>query len=107
MMPFAVVRALYLSELLLRVQAFQHKTFAGQTLEGKLNHLVKEARELRDSHGTDPHEWADVFLLLLGALELKGLAFDDLVTFAHQKLSINETREWLPADADGCFHHKK
>lgn len=100
-----------LDYLLFRIERFQTRAFPGQTLAGKLKHLVKEAGELRDNPG-DPHEWADVLLLLLGALPLATVGgqtptFDDLLRFAHEKMTINEARDWHPADADGCFHHKK
>lgn len=99
------IAALY--QLIKRVKAFQYSRFPNQTLDGKLVHLVKEAVELRICGGADRLEWADVFLLLLGAADLNGMTLADLVEAGHSKMDINEKREWLPADSNGCFHHKE
>jgi hypothetical protein len=96
-----------LMDLLTRVVAFQQSRFPGQSLESKLKHLAKEAGELSECGGTDLHEWADVLLLFLGSADLKGLTLFDLILAGNCKMDINDSREWLPADSDGCFHHKK
>jgi hypothetical protein len=95
-----------LHRLMRRVTEFQYSRFPCQTLDGKLIHLVKEAVELRCCNGEDPSEFADVLLLLLGAADLKGMTLSDIIRAGHSKMDINEKREWLPADSNGCFHHK-
>lgn len=88
-----------------RVQAFQRRTFPKQPVAGKLNHLIREATELRDSPD-DITEWADVLNLLLGAAAQYGHDAQDLILAGHLKCGICEQRQW-PAqpDAEGVYHH--
>jgi hypothetical protein len=93
-----------LQELQDRVLAFQHERFPTQTVDSKLHHLGRELKELQDNPA-DLHEWADVVILLLGAAGCRGLMADDLIQSAHDKMDINEKRQWGPADSQGVCHH--
>jgi hypothetical protein len=88
-----------------RINAFQLSRFPGQTVSGKLNHLVKELGELRDAPG-DITEHADCLILLLGIAALCGFTIDDLLAAARAKMVVNENRQWHAADADGVYRHK-
>jgi hypothetical protein len=89
-----------------RITRFQREKFPHQPLRAKLTHLVREANELRDCNGMDHMEFADVFLLTLGCSDVEGIPLLKFLTNAHDKLTICETREWHPPDADGVHHHK-
>lgn len=86
------------------IDAWQRVTFPEQTVDGKLAHLYSEARELRDSPDAEG-EWADVFILLLGAAALNGMTVSDLLNHGRNKFAIAKQRKWGPANADGFHHH--
>ena len=87
-----------------RIQQFQLSRFPEQNLIGKLNHCARELQELI-ADVDDPMEWADVFILFLGAAAMHDLSVTALLVFADSKLTICEKRKWGPADADGVHHH--
>lgn len=87
-----------------RVAAFQQDRFPAQPLEGKLAHLVREAKELHDNP-SDLSEWADVVILIFGAAAQAGLDTVELGNAALAKLTICESRQWGPADSEGVHHH--
>ena len=94
-----------LGELQDRVIQFQRRNFPGQPLDAKLEHLRREILELI-ADPKDRSEWADVFILILGAANLAQIAAPELIAIANAKMSINEKRKW-PAmpDAHGVYHH--
>jgi hypothetical protein len=87
-----------------RIAEWQGETFPNQTLKGKLEHLVSEAMELRDSPN-DETEWADVLILLLGAAAMKGMTVRELELAANVKFCLARQRQWGPANAQGFHHH--
>ena len=87
-----------------RIEEFQRTRFPDQKIQGKFNHLVRECLELK-LNPDDPHEWADVLILFLGAAAMHELSVAALFKFAEDKLTICEARKWAPADADGVHHH--
>jgi hypothetical protein len=89
-----------------RIATFQRTRFPAQGLEGKLAHMMREIHELRAAPD-DNMEWADVFILLLGAAACHGLTIDDLLRAAQTKMGINENRQRGPADSEGIHHHIK
>ena len=96
--------SLILDALIARVAEFQQRRFPDQSVAAKMNHLKREADEVGKNPG-DRLEWADVFLLLLGGLWKQDMTFDDLLIAAHQKMDINNDRQWGEPDADGVHHH--
>ena len=87
-----------------RIEEFQRSRFPDQKLSGKFAHLAREVDELR-ANTDDPMEWADVFILFLGAAAMHDLSVTALLVFADSKLTICEKRKWGPADVDGVHHH--
>ena len=93
------------------IQAFQDThgewsdaQFGGQTLEGKLAHLVKETVELCGA----PHdimEYADCFMLLLDVARKANITADALLDAAYEKLAINRQRKWDKPNEDGSVEH--
>ncbi len=94
-----------LGQLQERVILFQRKNFPNQPLAGKLEHLRREVHELQENP-RDLSEWADVFILLLGSAAKAGIAAPELIAIAHEKMDINDSRKWGPADAQGVHHHR-
>lgn len=83
---------------------WQDETFGNSGPDGCLAHLKKEIEELI----TDPYdrmEYADCFMLLIGAYRRTGGSADDLVTAAFQKLTICKSREWGEPDENGVVEH--
>ncbi len=93
-----------IEDLVRRVIAFQESRFPKQTVDGKLAHLQREIKELRDEP-SDHSEWADCLILLLGAAFKHGFDLDGLIVNAHAKMDINEDRQWGEPDAEGVCHH--
>lgn len=91
-------------ELQTRILHFQQRHFPDQPLSGKLKHCQKEIDEIL-ADPSDIIEWADAFILLLGAAAKQFFTVSDLVEAAHAKLDVCETRKWGPADEEGVHHH--
>lgn len=88
-----------------RIVAWQRKQFPNQTVQGQLNHLRHEVREVQKDPN-DLTEWADVLILFLGSAGRNFFVTQDLIAAAHAKMAINEKRQWpAEADKDGVFHH--
>ncbi|HWD20481.1 MAG TPA: dATP/dGTP pyrophosphohydrolase domain-containing protein [Verrucomicrobiae bacterium] len=84
--------------------AWADRTFPGETIESVIDHLIEEARELRNA----PHdlvEMADVLLLVLRTARLGGFNTNDLVKAARLKLDVCKTRQW--ENIDGNWRHVK
>lgn len=71
---------------------------------GPLKHLEKEAREAQ-SAPDDIVEYADCLLLILDASRRAGIAPWKLVAAAHEKLTINEERDWPAEITDEPVEH--
>ena len=94
-----------------KLQKFQNEqgkwsdaTFGGQTPDGKLAHLAKEVKELRQEP-YDIMEYADCFMLLLDAARKAGISADVLLEAASSKLEVCKKREWGEPNKDGSVEH--
>jgi len=67
--------------------------FIGQTVQGKLEHLAEEVREIMASP-QDPMEYADAAMLLFDAARTAGISVEEVFHAMRQKLDINRSREW-------------
>lgn len=93
-----------LRELQIAVADFSREKFVGQTLQGIVNHLKREAGEVAIKPN-DLMEYADVLILWCEALTKNGVDVDTLVGVAWIKLDICRRRKWQPMDAEGVFQH--
>jgi hypothetical protein len=89
-----------------RIEKFQREKFPAQPMSAKLRHCGHEIRELQENPDDDS-EWADVFILLLGAAAQYGFTASNLISITHRKMDINEKREWHEPDKHGVCRHKK
>jgi NTP pyrophosphatase (non-canonical NTP hydrolase) len=89
------------------------KTFENETSLHKLNHLTKEIDELKSAifheHGKYDinMEFADCFILLLGAASLQGLTASNIHNIIECKMAINKNRTWSEPDINGVVEHVK
>jgi hypothetical protein len=91
--------------LRLRVFWWQMETFKGyNTLPGKFAHMEREIKEVLNNPN-DLSEWADVFILFVGAMGIQGLNFNQLLAAAASKMDVNEKRQWGPPDSHGVCRH--
>lgn len=91
-----------------RFSEWAFATFKGQTVEGKLNHLIKEVRDEIIPDPDDIDEWGDAFGLFCNAALLQGFTLSQILAAIERKWQTELVhREWLPPDADGCCHHVK
>ena len=93
-------------ELQDKIGAWTNEAFPTSDLNGKMEHLKREAQEVIDSKGQDREEWADVTILLLDAAQKSGMSVSDLFNAAASKLEKNKLRAWSAPDKDGVRHHK-
>ena len=63
-----------------------------------------EVEEWRNQPG-DIMEAADALILVAGCALKQGFTLEELLTAAHQKMDVNNLRQWGAADADGVHHH--
>ncbi len=72
----------------------------GEILELKLDILEGRPEEAKT-------EFADCFILLMGAANSFGLTYDDVCKAIQQKMEINKARKWGAPDENGvCLHIK-
>jgi hypothetical protein len=89
------------------------KIFKHETSIQKLNHLTKEVDELKTAifheHGKYDinMEFADCFILLLGAASLQGLTAYNIINIIECKMAINKNRIWGEPDGNGVVEHVK
>lgn len=76
------------------------------TLEGALNHLVREIKDLKKSP-YDPLAIADVFILLISICQSVGFSMDEIKEAVAAKMAINESRLWGSADEEGVIKYIK
>lgn len=76
------------------------RTFPDETVEEQMEHLIEEVKELRDNM-LDPHEYADVFMLLICVAAKNGV---NVFQAFYEKFEINKNRKWKKT-AKG-FRHK-
>lgn len=97
--------------LLAEFDEWQIETFPEQTVHGKMAHLEKEVRELRNAllNGEDRksvrHEFADCFMLIYGAAYAYGMDDADIWDSFREKFEINKKRKWGKPNADGSVQH--
>lgn len=89
--------------------AWQQKTFPGQTALSKVCHLQQEVKELKTDLALNAPgkelEFADCFILLMGAAAADGMQYIDIVNAVNKKMEINYKRKWGKPDADGIQNH--
>ncbi len=93
-----------LDDLAGQVVAWQAVTFPTVTAAASVEHLQREARELA-ADPTDAEEAADVFLMLLSAVERAGIGLDGFRRAVADKLAKNKARVWKAPDACGVVEH--
>lgn len=85
-----------------RIFRWADRIIPDRTPEDALKKLVyEEIPELLNGGIDDPLEWADVFILILDCAKLRGI---DIVQAAHDKMAINEGREW-EINKEGLLKH--
>lgn len=92
-----------MKKLIKELEEWGEQTFPNGTPEGVLNHLLEEIGELRASP-KDPHEIADVFILIVQYCKLLGLSLGDIT---RSKFEILKTREWQEPDENNVIRHRK
>lgn len=92
------------------ITMWQDKTFPESTANSKLVHLSDEIIEtlIAIREGDDQKtelEFADCFILLMGAAKAYGMSFDDITRAIEMKFSINKKRKWGTPDKNGVVRH--
>lgn len=88
-----------------RITTWADQVFPSRTPEGALHKMmVHELPELLNGGLDDPLEYADVLILLLDIASLRGI---DAISAAHEKMSINERRQWAVDPRTGLMSHTK
>lgn len=76
-----------------------------------LSHLQQETLETIIGilfHETDKRlEFADCFILLMGAAKADGMSYEDICNAIKEKLEINKQRKWGEPDSNGVINHIK
>ena len=93
-----------LDDLACQIIEWQAVTFPTVTAAASVEHLQREARELA-ADPTDAEEAADVFLMLLSAVERAGIGLDGFRRAVADKLAKNKARIWKAPDAHGVVEH--
>lgn len=93
---------------------WQNKTFKQSTAKSKVAHLSQEIKELNDELNKETQndneirlEFADCFILLMGAAASYGLSYKDVVFAISAKMKINRKRKWGKPDKYGVVNHVK
>ncbi len=98
-------------DLFKEVADWQEATFKTIDLLGLVNHLADEVKELKtDVINRSPyrrHEFADCFILLMGAAKADGMSYEDICSAISEKLEINKKRTWGEPDSNGVINHVK
>lgn len=75
----------------------------GSTLEGTLEHLVEESKDLKENP-YDPLSLADVGILWMSACQRAGFSMEEMAEAISSKMAINESRLW-ETDEKGIIRH--
>jgi len=120
-----------LQKLMTEVDEWQIKTFGhdkfsyNRTIVAMMNHLeeeVGELKELVDMFWVNPNkhepknykelgseeireEFADCFMLLIGAAAKYGLTAEELLSDTYKKLAKNKKRKWGKPQVNGVVNH--
>lgn len=96
------------------IRKWQMETFPESTSFAKLNHLKEEIEEVEneisynfESNESMKLEFADCFILLMGAAAEEGMDYDSIIEAISRKMEINKNREWGVADDKGVVNHLK
>lgn len=96
---------------------WQKETFGQATALSKMHHLGQEFKELIDALLDEDHlidtskrratrmEFADCFILLIGAAASDGMTYDDIHKSIEEKMRINRNRKWGNPDKNGVVNH--
>lgn len=99
-------------EMFQEITEWQNKTFPASTSLSKVHHLKKELEELQyDIEQNFPTskalEFADCFILLMGAAASDGMSYEDVCDVINRKMQINKLRKWGTPDKNGVVLHIK
>jgi hypothetical protein len=87
---------------------WQKATFGDATALSKLHHLAKEVQEtieaIEKGEPAEP-EFADLFILTIGATGSYGLDANRLLEICEDKMAVNRERKWGKPDANGVVEH--
>lgn len=96
------------------INKWQNETFPEANTLSKLCHLAIEVKETVDAININHsdksevyHEFADCFILLIGAASSYGMSYEDIQRAIYSKMQINKIREWMAPNPDGTVFHKK
>ena len=88
-------------ELQHQIKVWADQTFAKGTLQGRINHIKRELKEIEDNP-SNPEEYADVLIILCHMAASNGV---DLYEATVKKFAIVQTRVWGEPDAEGVIEH--
>lgn len=98
-------------QLFKEVTDWQEATFKTIDMLGLVNHLADEVEELKtDVINRSPYrrlEFANCFILLMGAAKADGMSYEDICNAIKDKLEINKQRTWGEPDSNGVINHLK
>jgi len=98
-------------QLFTDVTDWQEATFKEIKTMPLLRHLGQETEEVIVSilmNDTDKRlEFADCFILLMGAAKADGMSYEDICSAIKEKLEINKKRTWGEPDSNGVINHVK
>lgn len=102
-----------------KITTWQDETFPKSTEISRINHLVKEVKELEieahifkgkptsENRSAKNQEYADCLFLLFGAASKEGLTYEDVCNAINEKFEINKNRVWGKPDVNGVINHVK
>ena len=98
-------------DLFKNVTDWQKATFKTIDTLALVYHLEQELDELKtDILRLNPDkrlEFADCFILLMGAAKADGMSYEDICNAISEKLEINKKRVWGEPDSNGVINHIK
>lgn len=94
------------------ITKWQKETFGNATALSKIAHLKEEIKELEfdlenNNEESKRLEFADCFILLLGAAAADGWYFEDICNAIHDKMGINYKRKCGKPKENGVINHIK
>lgn len=95
------------------ITKWQKETFPESTAHSKVKHLSEEVDELStelcfpsdDTGKAKRMEFADCFILLIGAAHDSGMTYEDIIEAINEKMEINKARKWGKPDEYGVVKH--
>lgn len=98
-------------QLFKEVTEWQKATFKDAHEYRFIHHLKQEIEEVIVSmligDPTKRLEFADCFILLMGAAKADGMSYEDICSAISEKLEINKKRVWGEPDSNGVINHVK